>query len=323
MHISVVSPVYRAASLLDELVSRIETAVSTITDSFEIILVEDCGPDHSWEVIARIAAANPRVKGIKLSRNFGQHYAITAGLDHAEGEWVVVMDCDLQDLPEEIPALYAKAQTGYHVVLAQRTNRQDGFFKKLSSQIFYRTLAYLTGSHQDETIANFGIYHQKVITEIQGMRESIRYFPTMVRWVGFKQTKLPVSHAPNTERGSSYNFKRLFNLALDIMLAYSDKPIRLTVKLGMLVSLSGFAFALYTLIRYWAGDIIVAGYASLIISLWLLTGFILITLGMVGLYIGKTFEGVKRRPIYIVESRLNHPQALPLQHSHTHLFPTS
>jgi dolichol-phosphate mannosyltransferase len=266
--------------------------------------VEDAGPDESWKVIEQLAAANPRIKGLKLSRNFGQHYAITAGLDQAKGDWIVVMDCDLQDRPEEIPALFRKAQEGFEVVLARRANRQDGFFKRFSSKLFYRTLAWLTGSHQDETIANFGIYSKKVIQEIIGMRESIRYFPTMVRWVGFKQTTLDVAHAANEERGSSYNFKRLFNLALDIMLAYSDKPIRLTVKLGLLVALFGFLFAIYTLIRYFQGEIIVAGYASLIISLWLLTGFILVTLGMVGLYVGKTFEGVKRRPIYIVEKRV-------------------
>jgi dolichol-phosphate mannosyltransferase len=266
--------------------------------------VEDASPDQSWKVIEQLANRNPKVKGLKLSRNFGQHYAITAGLDQAAGEWVVVMDCDLQDRPEEIPSLFAKAQEGFDVVLARRANRQDGFLKRLSSKLFYRTLAWLTGSHQDETIANFGIYHQKVVREITGMRESIRYFPTMVRWVGFRQTTLDVVHAANEERGSSYNFKRLFNLALDIMLAYSDKPIRLTVKLGLLVALTGFLFALFTLVRYLQGDIIVAGYASLIISLWMLTGFILVTLGMVGLYVGKTFEGVKKRPIYIVEKRV-------------------
>ena len=304
LKLSIVSPVYNAEKLLPELIRRIESAVSSITNDYEIILVEDAGPDESWKVIEQLAATNPRIKGLKLSRNFGQHYAITAGLDQAKGDWVVVMDCDLQDRPEEIPALFHKAQEGFEVVLARRANRQDGFFKRLSSKLFYRTLAWLTGSHQDETIANFGIYSKKVIQEIIGMRESIRYFPTMVRWVGFKQTTLDVAHAANEERGSSYNFKRLFNLALDIMLAYSDKPIRLTVKLGLLVALSGFLFAIYTLIRYFQGEIIVAGYASLIISLWLLTGFILVTLGMVGLYVGKTFEGVKRRPIYIVEKRV-------------------
>jgi dolichol-phosphate mannosyltransferase len=136
------------------------------------------------------------------------------------------------------------------------------------------------------------------------MRESIRYFPTMVRWVGFRQTAIEVVHAANEERGSSYNFKRLFNLALDIMLAYSDKPIRLTVKLGLIVAMTGFLFAIFTFVRYLQGEIIVAGYASLIISLWMLTGFILVTLGMVGLYVGKTFEGVKKRPIYIVEKKI-------------------
>jgi dolichol-phosphate mannosyltransferase len=304
LHLSIVSPVYRAEKVLPELVSRIESAVRQISSDYEIILVEDASPDQSWKVIEQLANRNPKVKGLKLSRNFGQHYAITAGLDQAAGEWVVVMDCDLQDRPEEIPSLFAKAQEGFDVVLARRANRQDGFLKRLSSKLFYRTLAWLTGSHQDETIANFGIYHQKVVREITGMRESIRYFPTMVRWVGFRQTTLDVVHAANEERGSSYNFKRLFNLALDIMLAYSDKPIRLTVKLGLLVALTGFLFALFTLVRYLQGDIIVAGYASLIISLWMLTGFILVTLGMVGLYVGKTFEGVKKRPIYIVEKRV-------------------
>ncbi|MFL0682729.1 MAG: glycosyltransferase family 2 protein [Algoriphagus aquaeductus] len=302
--LSIISPVYRAEQTLESLVLRIKNAVNTLNAEFEIILVEDASPDRSWDEIERLAKLHPEVVGIKLSRNFGQHYAITAGLDHAKGDWVVVMDCDLQDRPEEIPQLLAKAEEGYDVVLARRANRQDGFLKRLSSRLFYRTLAWLTGSHQDETIANFGIYHRKVIREISNMRESIRYFPTMVRWVGFRQTTLDVIHAANEERGSSYNFKRLFNLALDIMLAYSDKPIRMTVKVGLLIALAGFLFAVFTLVRYLQGDIIIAGYASLIISLWILTGFILVTLGMVGLYIGKTFEGVKNRPIYIVEKRV-------------------
>jgi dolichol-phosphate mannosyltransferase len=302
MTLSIVSPVYRAENILDELVGRIKAAVSAV--DYEIILIDDYSPDKSWEKIEKLSAQHPEIKGIKLSRNFGQHYAITAGLDAAMGDWVVVMDCDLQDRPEEIPALLAKAREGFDVVLARRADRQDGFVKRLSSKLFYRTLAWLTGSHQDESIANFGVYSKAVIKEISGMRESIRYFPTMVRWVGFRQTAIDVIHAANDGRQSSYNFKRLFNLALDIMLAYSDKPIRLTIKLGLGVALFGFLFAAYTLFRYLQGDIIVAGYASLIISLWVLTGFLLVTLGMVGLYVGKTFEGVKKRPIYIVEKRV-------------------
>ncbi|MFC3415172.1 glycosyltransferase family 2 protein [Algoriphagus hitonicola] len=300
-HLSIISPVFQSASLVEPLVREIVQAIEPLNPDFEIILVEDGSTDDSWQEITRVTEIFPQVKGIKLSRNFGQHYAITAGLDQASGEWICVMDCDLQDLPSEIPKLYQKAQEGFQIVQAQRKLRQDSFFKKTGSLLFYRILTWLTGVPQDESIGNFGIYHHTVIKEIVSMRESIRYFPTMVQWVGFRKTSIPVSHGKNQNRKTTYNPKRLFNLALDIMLAYSDKPIRLTVKLGFIVAISGFLFAGFTGWRFWMGDIIVAGYASLIISIWVLSGFLLMTLGMVGLYIGKTFEGVKNRPIYIVE----------------------
>lgn len=301
--ISVVSPVYSAEKILPELVRRIKESVSKITEDFEIILVEDHGPDNSWGVIQELALTCPQVKGYKLSRNFGQHYAITAGLDHAKGEWVVVMDCDLQDQPEEIASLYSKAKEGFDIVLARRFDRQDNFLKRLFSKLFYRTLGYLTGSEQDETIANFGIYHKNVIEAVISMRESIRYFPTMIKWVGFKATKLNVEHVQRFEGKTSYNFKKLFNLALDIILAYSDKPLRLLIKAGLFISLISLFVAVGYFIRWINGEVIVLGYASLIISLWLLSGFIIATLGVVGLYVGKTFEGVKNRPIYIIQDK--------------------
>jgi polyisoprenyl-phosphate glycosyltransferase len=303
--LSIISPVYKGEKMIYELVSRIENSIQSITASYEIILVEDCGGDNSWNVIEKISQNNINIKGIKLSRNFGQHYAITCGLDHAKGEWVVVMDCDLQDRPEEIPNLYKKAIEGYDIVLAQRFNRQDKFFKKLFSRIFYRTLGYLTGSEQDETVANFGIYHQKVIKQLVLMRESIRYFPTMVKWVGFKVAKIQVEHAEREIGSSNYNFKRLINLALDIILAYSDKPLRITIKLGFGISLVSLLMAFFIIIKWLSGGIIVLGYTSLIISVWFLSGCILTTLGIVGLYIGKTFEGVKKRPIYIIDRIIN------------------
>ncbi len=303
--ISIVSPVYRAEKIVDKLVQRISEEVSKITENFEIVLVEDGSPDNSWEAIERNCQKDERVKGIKLSRNFGQHYAITAGLDNAKGEWIVVMDCDLQDRPEEITTLYTKALEGYDVVLASRHERQDTFFKKLFSKLFYGILSYLTGIQQDATIANFGIYNQKVIGAISKMRESIRYFPTMVRWVGFKKTKINVEHASREEGNTSYNFSRLFNLALDIILAYSDRPIRLTIKTGFFISCISFCFAIITIVQYFLGNISVSGYASLIISIWFFSGLIMTTLGVVGLYVGKTFEGVKDRPIYIAEKFIN------------------
>lgn len=299
--ISVVSPVYRAEKTLDELVNRIEASVRKITDSFEIVLVDDRSPDGSWIKMKELASQKSFVRAIRLSRNFGQHYAITAGLDHANGKWIVVMDCDLQDRPEEIPALYHRAQQGYDAVLARRYERKDGLLKRLLSKVFYRTLGYLTGSHQDETVANFGIYHEKVIKQVKNLRESIRYFPTMVRWVGYYTTTLNVEHAERTEGKSSYGFKKLLHLAMDIILAYSDRPIRLVIKFGLLIALFSFIFILITLYNWWHGNIEVLGYASMIISIWFLSGCLLITLGVVGLYVGKTFEGVKNRPIYIID----------------------
>lgn len=300
-HISIVSPVYRAEKIIPELVKRIDDSISIITTNYEIILVEDCGPDNSWTVIEDIAKKNPRVKGFKLSRNFGQHYAITCGLDHAKGDWIVVMDCDLQDQPEEIIKLYNKALEGNDIVLAQRVERQDSFIKRLLSKVFYRILGYLTGTSIDESIANFGIYSSKSIEAIKSMRESIRYFPTMVKWVGFKQATIPVEHAERVEGNSSYNFKRLFNLALEIILAYSDKPIRIMIKFGLMISMASCLMGLIFLTRYLFGEVTVQGYTSLIISIWFFSGLILVMLGVVGLYVGKTFEGVKRRPIYIIE----------------------
>lgn len=304
-HISIISPVYRAEKIIPELVSRIESTVKNITNDFEIILVEDCGPDRSWEVIEQISLSNNRVKGFKLSRNFGQHYAITAGLDQSDGDYVIVMDCDLQDRPEEILRLYEKAKEGFDIVLAQRVDRKDHSFKKFASAVFYRTLGYLTGSEQDETIANFGIYSRKVVEALGSMRESIRYFPTMVQWVGFNSTKIEVEHNFRVEGKSSYNFSKLLRLALDIILANSDKPIRLLIKTGVLVAVLSFLIAIITIYRYLTGEIQVMGYTSMIISIWFLSGITISTLGLVGLYVGKTFEGVKNRPIYLIQKSTN------------------
>ncbi len=304
-HISVVSPVYKAENIVAELVKQVREAVSSITKDFEIILVNDASPDNSWDKIVAECATDSRVKGINLSRNFGQHYAITAGLSYAKGDWVVVMDCDLQDRPDEIPNLYHKAQEGYDSVFAQRKDRSDGVVKKTFSKVFYRIFSYLTETRQDSSVANFGIYHRKVINAILEMHDQIRFFPAMVQWVGFKKYYLPVQHSERYEGKSSYNFKGLFRLALNTIIAFSDKPMRLTVKLGFFITFISFVVMLVYLVMYFTGHIKVLGFTSLMISFWLLSGIIIFILGFVGLYIGKMFEKVKARPVYIVKDDIN------------------
>jgi len=303
--ISVVSPVYNAEAILPDLVDQIIGAIKPLNKNFEILLIEDGSPDRSWEQIEKLCLQFPEIRGIRLSRNFGQHNAISAGLNLARGEWIVVMDCDLQDRPGEIPKLLKKATEGYDLALARRALRQDGFFKKLSSSIFYHALSWLTGVTHDPAIANFGIYSRKVVDAVNSMPESIRYFPTMIKWVGFQTTTVSVEHAKRTKGQTSYNFKRLLDLGLDICLAYSDKPLRLVVGTGFIISFLGFIFAAITIMQALRGEILILGYASLIVSLWLLSGLVIFITGVVGLYVGKCFEGIKRRPSFVVMKEID------------------
>lgn len=300
-----VSPIYRGEKMVSELVRRNVEALNGMGADYEIILVNDASPDNSWHAIEQECKMNPKVKGLNLSRNFGQHYAITAGLSYAQGEWVVVMDCDLQDRPEEIPNLYAKAQEGYDSVLAQRVQRSHGWFKKLGSKCFYKVFSYLTETKQDASVANFGIYNRKVIDAVLSMGDAMRYFPTQIQWVGFKRAYLPIHHDERAEGKSTYNLSRLFRLAFDTIISFSDKPMRLMVKMGLFVTLASFIVGIVFLVRYCMGEIEVLGFTSLIISLWLLGGIIISLIGVVGIYLGKLFEKAKDRPTFIVNQKLN------------------
>jgi polyisoprenyl-phosphate glycosyltransferase len=305
IHVSVVSPVYRAGNIVSELVKQVKEQLSPITEDFEIILINDASPDHSWSEIEKETAKDKRVKGLNLSRNFGQHYAITAGLNFAKGEWIVVMDCDLQDRPDEIPNLYHKALEGYDSVFAQRTERNDTLFKKLFSKLFYKLFSYLTDTKQDATVANFGIYRRCVIDAILSMHDQIRFFPTMVQWVGFRKFYLPVEHASRFEGKSTYNYKGLFRLAMNTIMGFSDKPLRLTVKVGFFITMLSVLVAIVYLGLYLSGRIQVEGFTTLILSLWFLSGFIMFILGILGLYIGRMFEKVKERPVYLIQDKCN------------------
>lgn len=304
-HLSVVIPSYKCASFIGNLCTQLNTTLSSLTSDYEIILVNDCSPDNDWQEICKEAAKDQRVKGINLSRNFGQHYAISAGLSHTRGEWIVVMDGDLQDKPDEIASLYLKCIEGYDIVLARRKNRKDSYFKRLTSQIFYRLLAYLTETEQNAEIANFGIYNRKVIDAVLSMHDQIKYFPAMIRWVGFNKTEITIEHAKRTDGRTGYNVKRLIDLAINVILSFSDKPLKLTVYLGLILSTFSFIYALYITYQSVTGAITVLGYSSLIVSIWFLSGVIITILGILGLYVGHIFERVKNRPLYIIDQLLN------------------
>jgi len=299
--ISVVIPVYGCDESLLELYNRLTVTLKKTVKTYEIIFVDDCGQGNPWNIIKELSDKDASVVGIKLSRNFGQHVAITAGLDKSTGEWVVVMDCDLQDRPEEIVKLYAEAQKDVDIVFAQRVDRQDSFFKKLSSKIFYKVLGYLTETKLDASIANFGIYNRKVIDAVLSMGEVHKYFPVMVRWVGFSFKSVPVSHEDRLHGGTTYSFKKLITLSFGIIISFSDKPLRLIIKYGFMVSLLSATYATSIAIDVLVNGASVPGWSSMMVSLWFIAGMLMSIIGVVGLYVGKTFDEVKSRPTYVVD----------------------
>jgi dolichol-phosphate mannosyltransferase len=304
IHITVVTPVYGCADCLMDLYRRLRQTLAPISECFEIIMVNDASPDNAWEVIKTLAGQDQRVKGIHFSRNFGQHYAITAGLDYARGEWVVVMDCDLQDQPEEIDKLYRKALTGFDAVVGRRYERMDHGLKKLSSKLFHLTLEYFTDKKSDASIANFGIYHRKLIENIKKIREQNRNFPLFVRWLGFRITEINIAHAPRAVGKSSYSLRKLFNLAIDSIMAQSNKPLRMFIKIGFALALLSFIYGSYLIARYLVLGTPVAGWTSVMVSLYFIGGLLLANMGMLGLYIGKIFDETKGRPLYVIQDEL-------------------
>lgn len=297
------SPVYNAEKIVDELCSRLIFTLSQITDSFEIILVDDSSSDNSWIKIKENSLKDNRIKGYLLSRNFGQHHAITAGIDITTSEWIVVMDCDLQDRPEEIVRLYNKSTKGFDIVLAARKNRKDDFLKKATSKLFYFVLSFLSGMNFNGEVGNFGIYHKNVIDNIKHLREPFRFFVSSVKWIGFKSTTLNVEHDNRFEGKSSYNYKKLISLGVNIIISYSNKPLKIMIFTGISFAFVSVLFIAYNFYLKFFGQITELGYTSIISSIWLLAGVILSSTGILGIYIGKIYDGIKNRPLYIISEK--------------------
>jgi glycosyltransferase involved in cell wall biosynthesis len=303
-YISVIIPVYKAQDILHELYRRLRASLEPISTDFEIVFVEDCGGDKSWDIIMELSVVDARVKGLKFSRNFGQHYGITAGLDVCTGQYAVVMDCDLQDRPEEIPRLYNRAQEGYDVVLALRTYRKDPPVKLLLSRFFYRIFSYLADIRYDYRIGNFRIISRRVIENFRYIREQLRFFSALVDWMGFPASSIEVVHAERNHGKSTYTFRKLWKLATDTIIAYSDKPLHLSIRFGFTMALLSFITGIGIIVRWFLYGSPVLGWSSIIVSLFFLGGIMIMNLGIIGIYLGKTFDEAKKRPLYIISKRI-------------------
>jgi glycosyltransferase involved in cell wall biosynthesis len=299
-HLSIISPVYRAEGCLLELHRRLVDAAGKVTPHFEIVLVEDCGGDRSWEIIQELAARDPRVKGLQLSRNFGQHQAITAGLDAASGDWTVILDCDLQDKPEDILRLYAEAAKGYDVVIARRATRHDPWSKRVAARVFSSVFSLLAGYRYDGAVGAFRIMSRPVVEALRSMRERMRSLVPLGYWVGFATGYIEVEHAPRAAGRSAYSWRRLFSLAIGNIVAFSDRPLRLSIVVGFAMSACAMAYGLWIIGHALLHDIPVPGWSSLMVSLYFIGGLILANLGVIGVYLARTFDETKRRPLYLI-----------------------
>ena len=303
MYISIVTPAYRCSESLKELHRRLVIELEKLSSKFEIIMVNDGSPDNDWDVICEIAAGDKRVKGINLSRNFGHQIAVTAGMDMAEGDVVIIMDADLQDPPEVIARMIEKYKEGYHVVYAVRKERKnETFFKKTTAKLFYRLLRKMSDIKIPVDTGDFRLISKEVNNVLKQMKENNRYIRGLVSWAGFPQTGIEYVRDGRYAGTTQYTLRKLMKFSLDGLTSFSTKPLEMATVTGFIMSAAAFVYAAIVFIeRVFLGAKIPAGWATLTVLILLVGGIQMIMLGIVGEYIGRIYDEAKDRPLYVVK----------------------
>jgi len=305
--ISVVSPVYGCRDCLEALVDSLKQAFDGRGLDWELILVDDRDPDDPWPLIQRLVSADPRIRGLRLSRNHGQQLAIWAGLEAARGDWVAVIDCDLQDDPHLIPELHEKASAEeLHAVVVKRGPWAESRHRRFLSRAFYRVLRMLAGFNL-ENVGNFGIYSRKAVDTLLRFREQEVFLPVMFNLTGLKTGFVEIERSGRYAGRSAYSFTRLVRLAMAVIIRFSDRPLKLSVIVGVLFSGVSAAVSICLFMLWLTGWVEVAGWTSTMLSVWFLSGVIIAVLGVHGMYLGRVFNEVKQRPRIIVESEAVNP----------------
>lgn len=303
VELSVVVPVYGCRESLRALHERTSAALRAITSSYEIVLVDDCDREGSWEVVAQLAREDRAVKAFRLSRNFGQHAAITAGLAQCTGRWAVVMDCDLQDPPELIAELYREARSGKDIVLARRKRKRHSFFRRIAARIYFRLMNVLAKARFDGEFGSFSIISRKVVDALLRFQDQDRHYLFILGWLGFRTSAIEYEHAPRHSGASAYSLRALIRHALSGLFFQTTVLLRWIVYFGFWLSCAGFLLAAYYVYMYFAHSVY-PGYTSIAVLILLIGGFIIMSTGVAGLYIGKVFDQVKARPLYVIDQSI-------------------
>lgn len=305
MDLSIVVPVFNEQFNVEKLIDEIKANVQNLVSNFEVIIVDDGSSDDTWEKILKQCKEDKRITAIKFSRNFGHHYAITAGLHNALGDLVIVMDGDLQDRPSVIPMLHAEIQKGFDVVFVNRTNRPESFLYKAAQKLFYLALRALSGYDFDSRQANFSIINRKVVEAFKLFPENSRFYGSTIKWLGFHTSSISATHGKRFVGKPSYTLKKRFKLAADIILAFSDRPLKIAIGLGLVMSALSILMVTWILIGVNSWGFSVVGWPSLIAAIFFSTGIILVILGILGVYLGQVFKEVKNRPLYLISESIN------------------
>ncbi len=304
MEISIVVPIFNEEENLPTLYQRLEEVMEKLAVDYELLFVNDGSSDSSIQILKEYASKNAKVKYIDFSRNFGHQIAVSAGLEHAKGQAVVIIDGDLQDPPEIIEPLYKKLKEGFEVVYAQRISRKgESVFKKMTANVFYRILGGITTVHIPVDTGDFRIMDRKVVDVLLAMPEHNKFIRGQVAWVGFRQTSIEYHRDERFSGETGYTFRKMLNFALDGITAFSNFPLKLVTFAGFFVSSITFFIMLYALYSKYILKDFVAGWTSLMLSVLFIGGIQLISIGIIGEYISRINNNVRNRPLYVIKEK--------------------
>lgn len=301
--VSIVVPCYNEQECLPELLQRIIVSLSNLSGTFEVLVIDDGGTDDSFKIVSSFSATDPRIKGIKLSRNVGHQYALACGLDYAKGDVVITMDADLQHPPELLPEMIKLWQEGYDVVKTRRNNPGHiSYFEKVYSHLFYKLFNRIVNIAIEPNSADFRLLDRKALEAIKRMPEKTRFYRGMVHYIGFSQTTLPFICPPRFAGSRRYTFKQSLRLAGNGIFSFSDTGLKVPLYLGLAVLLSVFIYlAISVALHFYGNSHFVSGWFSIIFVLFLSLGLQLVMTGIFGLYLSKIYREIQNRPLYFVD----------------------
>lgn len=303
--ISVVIPVYGCPEALPELYSRLVAVLEGMQIEFEIVMVDDSCPMGSWATVQDICMKDKRVKGIHFTKNFGQGCAVTAGVAASRGNWIITIDCDLQDVPENIPDLYNKVLEGYDVVFVRRTKRKDPFITQQWAKLFHKAFCYMTEVNYDFDLATYLIASRRAADKFLESKDRGRDFGMYLMWLGYKHTFMEFEHGERHSGESSYSFIKKVKTAVGDMTSFSNRVLYIPIYLGLLSAAVSLIYIVYVFYRFFALGTDPEGWSTLAAAVFLFGGMILSTLGIMGIYLGNIFDMNKDRPLYVVQDSIN------------------